>query len=57
MSSSATEIATRLYNNKHPKPLEYLLELWREHHVELPVSTVIDVVRAYDVLLKTKGRG
>jgi len=49
--AGASEIAARLYNNKHPFPLEYLLELWREHHIDIPVRTVIDVVHAYNALL------
>lgn len=52
-ASSATplEIATRLYANKHPKPLEYFLELWRDQHIVLPASTVVEVVRNYDRIL------
>ena len=50
-ASTATEIAARLFANKHPKPLEYLMELWRDRHIELPTRTVIDVMRAYDALL------
>jgi hypothetical protein len=56
-SATPQEIATRLYANQHPKPLEYFLELWRDQHIIIPTPTVVDVVRHYDRLLNNRTRG
>jgi hypothetical protein len=53
-NATPQEIATRLFNNQHPKPLEYFLELWREYHVQMPTVIVVEVVRAYDRLLSQR---
>jgi hypothetical protein len=53
-TASPAEIAARLYQNQHPKPLEYFLELWRDQHIVIPTPVVVEVVRAYDRLLNNR---
>jgi len=56
-SATPQEIASRLYNNQHPKPLEYFLELWRDQHITIPTPTIVEVVRHYDRLLSHRTKG
>jgi hypothetical protein len=55
-SNTPAEIAARLFNNKHPRPLEYFLELWRADRFVMPTINVLDVVRQYDRMLIQRPR-